>query len=260
MSYFIRAKELKDVIDQVLVLDVRKQDEFNEGHIKGAQSIEPSAFSGEGRFFPKPSELAQVLGEVGVDEQTDLVIYDDGSNRLAAKAWVTLYYLGHEKMQILQGGIAAWHNLGGEVTSDQSFLPPVQYSPRLRPEVDVEIAEIKEKMDKVDSVLIDSRGYERYIGKKEPKYERAGHIPGAKNYMSKDVLEHGVWKDREALVEHFSPLQDAEEVIVSCGTGTSACLNFVALKEAGMNQVKIFAGGFKQWIDEGNDIHTDDET
>lgn len=260
VSYFITCDELAGRITDFVLIDVRSAEAYESGHIKGAHHFGSADFKGEGRFFPKAEDLAEKLGKAGIDEDTALVIYDDGSNRLAAKAWVTLYYLGHEKMQILSRGIAAWDKAGYLLTDELPKVNPVTYHPKVNESVDVQIDEVKEKMGDESSVLIDSRGYERYIGEKEPKYAKAGHIPGAKNYMSKDVVEDGAFRSRAELEAHFEPVKDADEVIVSCGTGTSACLNFVALKEAGFSDVKIFAGGFKEWIDEGNEIKTEDET
>src|SRR5699024_9185592 len=95
----------------------------------------------------------------------------------------------------------------------------------------------------------DSRAYNRYIGEVEPLYDKAGHIPGAKHYFWKDVLEdEGHWKSIPALKEHFHPLHEAEKIIVSCGSGISACPNVVALKRAGFENVTLYPGSFSDWI------------
>src|SRR5690625_7495213 len=97
--------------------------------------------------------------------------------------------------------------------------------------------------DQKKSVLIDSRAYSRYVGKTEPLYKKAGHIPGAKNYFWQDVLdEEGNWKTADVLKEQFEKIDNdgVEEIIVSCGSGFYACHYFLALKMTGFEIVTLF--------------------
>src|SRR5699024_10992705 len=119
---------------------------------------------------------------------------------------------------------------------------------------------IKEVLGKNSVALIDSRSYERYAGMKEPKYKEAGHIPGAVNYHSKNVFdESGKWRNATELQENFAPLKTKETVIASCGSGGSACLNAVALLEAGFDDVALYPGGYSEWLDKGEDVAVVDD-
>lgn len=256
MSYFLNSASLQAILKDVRVIDVRGSSAYEEGHVPGAVCLDMKRdFTGETEFFPEVGSLASTLGKNGISMDTPIVIYDDGSNRDAAKAWVVLYYLGHSRVQILQGGFAAWLGADYPVSLVSEELDSLTFVPNVRVEVLVELDVMKKKLADEHSVLIDSRTKERFTGEHEPKYERAGHIPGAVNYVARDVLSaDGTFQNKAALAKHFAPVGDGKEVVVSCGTGTSACMNFVALKEAGVDDVKIFPGGFKQWIDEGNPV------
>jgi thiosulfate/3-mercaptopyruvate sulfurtransferase len=98
------------------------------------------------------------------------------------------------------------------------------------------------------AVLVDSRAPERYRGDVEPLDWKAGHIPGAINRNWADGLNDGHWKSAEAQRERFSDLENAEEVIVYCGSGVSAGGNLLALELAGVKDAKLYAGSWSDWV------------
>lgn len=276
MTYIITPSELIKKLekDETVVIDVRSDlnnpdsgyESYVKGHIPGAYFLHlEKDLSGKvekhGGNHPLPNidELAKKLGEIGIDHDTHVVIYDAENDMFAARAWWLLYYLGHKKVFLLEGGYKAWSEAGYEVVMDIPARKAKKFIPQLRPEVIANIEDVKRRDNK--SVLIDSRARERYLGKTEPLYKKAGHIPGAKNYFYKDILnDEGDWKKPEALKEHFVKLKDADEIIVSCGSGISACPNFIALKMAGYKNVKLYPGSFSDWISyEDNPVETKEE-
>src|SRR5699024_8903561 len=162
----------------------------------------------------------------------------------SARCLWLFHYLGHENAYILDGGLAKWLQEGNEITTDTPQRKAKTFKPSPSENEIVNMQDVKQKMDDKSAVLIDSRSKDRYLGKTEPLYGRAGHIPGAKNYFWKDVLDaEGNWKDNEELERHFSDLSKSDEIIVSCGSGVSACPNILALKRAGFTNVKLYPGG-----------------
>lgn len=272
MSIIIDVQKLKEKMkapnNEIVCIDVRtKNAQFETGeeaykhsHLPGAVFLDmKNDLTGEDSFFPEPIELASKLGEMGIRRETEIVLYDQGNNRAASKAWTVFQYLGHEQVYILQGGFQDWA-LHNDVTAKVTKRKAVQYE--VNPQLDfvVGIKELEQKIHGERSNLIDSRSYDRYIGQVEPKYKKAGHIPGAKNFHSKEVFdENGLWKSKQELKGHFASLRSDKEIIVSCGSGNSACMNLVALKEAGYQDVKIYPGGFSEWINKNNEVATGDE-
>src|SRR5699024_1377685 len=256
MSIIINAQELKEKIenDNVAIIDVRtKGGEFETGkaayehsHLPGALYLDMEKdVAGQNGFMPEADKLADKLGSLGIDRNTPVVLYDDSNHRAASKSWFVLHYLGHEAAYVLDGGFRAWIEAGYEVTENIPTTIPTTYKAKLKKELVVDIDEMKRKLNEENSALIDSRSRDRYIGRNEPKYKKAGHIPGAKNYHAKQVFNReGRWKTEAKLKRIFSDLRDTDEIVVSCGSGNSACMNAVALKEAGFQNVKLFPGGF----------------
>src|SRR5690625_2800837 len=122
------------------------------------------------------------------------------------------------------------------------------------------LTEIKQQLQEDTLTVFDSRSYERYSRKVEHTYKQSVHIPGSINYESKEIFDaRGNLKSEAALQAHFQDIHPDEKVVVSCGSGGSACMNMVALVEAGYKDVSLFAGGFSEWIaDDANDVATED--
>lgn len=269
-------KRMKEYPDQTAIVDVRfslgdssaGETAYQEGHIPGAVYLDltkhlssPVQAHGGNHPLPDRHDFAEKLGEVGIDRETTVVIYDQDNDMFSARLWWLLYYAGHEHTYILDGGFNRWMKQGN-VATNQVPVPSVKrFEPAVRSNEVAHMEEVKEKVESGSAVLLDSRAKDRYLGKTEPLYTKAGHIPGAKNYFWKEVLtENGDWKDVEALQAHFASLTETKEIIVSCGSGVSACPNVLGLKMAGYENVKLYPGSFSDWITyPENDVTTEAE-
>lgn len=278
MSFLITIDRLKHRLENkqnnTVIVDVRFQlndpDEgrkfYLEGHIPGAVYLDlnkdlAGKVEKHGGSHPLPDvdTLAAKIGHIGIDHETTVVVYDQQNDMFAARCWWLLHYMGHEKVYLLDGGLAAWSEGGNEITTEIPQLEAKEFEPKVRANEVVDIADVKERSR--ESILIDSRAKDRYLGKTEPMYKKAGHIPGAKSFFWEDVLtEDGNWKKEQALKQHFEGLAKDAEIIVSCGSGVSACPNIIALKKAGFENVKLYPGSFSDWISyDENEIETKEE-
>lgn len=280
MTYIISVSRLKNRLennrDNTVIVDVRFQltdseagrKQYIKDHLPGAVYLDlekdlSSKAEKHGGKHPLPdmTTFARKVGNIGIDHDTTVVIYDQANEMFASRLWWLLHYLGHEKAYVLDGGYEEWLRQGNPVTDQMPVLEPKRIRPILRDEQTANIDEVKEKLESDTAIVIDSRERERYLGNIEPLYHKSGHIPGAKNYFWKDVLnKKGNWKKDEVLTEHFSAIPKDKEVIVSCGSGISACPNILALKMAGYKNVKLYPGSFSDWISyEENKIETKEE-
>lgn len=269
MNVMMEAKELKRILDEemLVVLDVGTKGEENEtgeavyqaGHIPGAIFLDVKRdVTGKSSFLPEATVFAGKLASLGISEQHKIVIYDGGNHRAAAKVWVMLHYLGHEQMYVLNGGLKAWQAEMYELSTEVGERQPTIYQTNIRESALMSLEEVKQHLYEKDFTLIDSRSYNRYRGEVEPKYKKAGHLPGAVNYETKQTrTESGMLKGKYALKEHFQSLDKSDKIAVSCGSGNSAVVNILALKEAGYQNVALFSGGFQEWIsDDDNKVAT----
>lgn len=257
-------KEKSDLI----IIDVRgKNQDFDSGKAAYEASHIPRAIfldvkedvTGDTAFLPDLETFAEKLGSLGIDEKSKIVLYDEGNHRSASKVWVALHALGHVRAYILNGGFKTWINNDYETSTTIERKSATNYKANIQLDKVMTINDVKQNLQDDAITLIDSRGYERFSGKKEPKYKKAGHIPGAVNFEMKQTLnQDGTIKEQTVLQEHFREIPTDEKIVVSCGSGNSACVNIVALKEAGYENVALYAGGFSEWIeDDDNEVATE---
>lgn len=280
MSFLVSVDHLANMIknkeENIVVVDVRFQltnpdagkDAYLEEHIPGAVYLDLNKdLSGEvkehGGSHPLPEreELASKLGQLGIDQETTVVIYEEKNGMFSARCLWLLHDLGHEDAYILDGGLTKWIEENNEVSTDIPKTEKKTFQLGSTHNETVNMQDVKQKMKEKSAILIDSRSRERYLGNTEPLYAKAGHIPGAKNYFWKDVLnEDGIWRTEKELEDHFAELPKDKEIIVSCGSGVSACPNILALKRAGFKNIKLYPGSFSDWISyNDNQLETKEE-
>lgn len=229
----------------------RKQ--YQNSHITGAYHLDlnldlssPAQKHGGRHPLPDIDQLATKLSQMGiVAGETMVAIYDDSRFGFAARLWWLLRYMGHEQVVLLDGGFANWQAQNYPV-SDQ--IPPSQignFIPNLQTEWIVDIQDIKARKDLPTVVLVDSREGDRYRGEREPIDPIAGHIAGAVNYPWMEVTnEQGFVIDQS---DRWQNIRNAEEIIVYCGSGVTACVNLLSLKLAGIEGAKLYAGSWSDW-------------
>ncbi|WP_281890871.1 sulfurtransferase [Paenibacillus sp. YYML68] len=221
----------------------------------------PKGAHGGRHPLPDIQELAGKLGRLGVGPDAHVIAYDDQGGAMAARLWWLLVYMGHDRVSILDGGYTAWKEAGYPVTDDTPIVHPVEFAANVRSDMLVTVDDVKQRLERRDVVLIDSREARRYEGIEETIDKKAGHIPGAINRFWKEGLnERGLWRTPDEQKQRFAELGEAQEVIVYCGSGITACPNVLALKQAGIEQVKLYAGSWSDWISyEDNPVATGKE-
>lgn len=257
-------KQISDYPEKTVIVDVRfhltsreqGRNEYLAGHIPGAFYLDlDSDLSGEigehgGRHpLPDVEKIAKTLGGIGIRPNSTVIAYDDHGGMFASRFWWQLHYLGHDSIHILDGGYQNWLKSGFEASIEIPKAEPVEYIPSLREEELVDVNGVRARIGNSASVLVDSRDHSRYAGENEPLDHKAGHIPGAVNYFWKNVIDdEGKWKSADGLNENYAALDKTKEIIVYCGSGVSACPNVIGLKQAGFQNVKLYAGSWSDWI------------
>jgi len=198
--------------------------------------------------LPNFTELAAKLSAIGVTKETLIVAYDDSRFAFASRLWWLIRYMGSDRVAILDGGFSAWKTAGYPLSDLPPTPQPGNFEPQLKPECLVDIEVVKARKDQAGVVLIDSRENERYAGLREPIDPVAGHIPSAVNYPWQDVTGEG-GKVRSVLEQQqrWEQVKSADEIIVYCGSGVTACVNLLSLEIAGISNAKLYAGSWSDW-------------
>ncbi len=257
-----------DNASSIVVIDTRfslpepdlGHSQYSAGHIPGAYYLDlnkdlASPVQPYGGRHPLPDwdVFTAKLNQLGIysttpQGPTQIIIYDDSRFAFAARLWWMLRYLGHEQVAILDGGIQAWQKAGYALSPD---IPPAKLGDfKAMPQVGwtVDIETVRQRKDRSDVLLIDSRSPERFRGEVEPIDPIAGSIPGAINaFWQQITTETGQLIDATALSEHWANVDPNSEILVYCGSGVTACVNLFALAIAGYPMPKLYPGGWSDW-------------
>ncbi len=227
---------------------------YAEGHVPGAVHLDldedlsaPPGVHGGRHPLPDMTELVSKLSRLGIGQQHEVVVYDQSGTMFAARAWWLLRYAGHDRVRVLDGGLAAYLAAGGPITTAVPKHAPAEFTLLRRPEMLVGMERVRESLGDDRVLLVDARAPERYRGEVEPLDPKAGHIPGAVNRFFQDSLEGGRFRSAEELAKALEPARDADEVIVYCGSGVSGAHLVLAMEEAGYEGAKLYAGSWSDW-------------
>lgn len=239
------------------------QRSYAEGHIEGSSYADllndlsgPITRGVTGRHpLPNPQALIERLRFWGVDNDSEIVLYDDGPGAYAARAWWLLAWLGkRDGVFVLDGGLKAWHGAGLPLSLDPPEHREGSFNGKPDDSLVLSAADVQRKLDKPEVTLIDARAPARFRGEVEPIDPVAGHIPGAQCAAFTDNLgADGRFLPAEQLKQRFAQTlngRPAEKLVAYCGSGVTACHNLFALCLAGYPLGRLYAGSWSEWIND----------
>ena len=235
----------------------RKQ--YHAGHVPGAlyahldEDLSSPVGPATGRHpLPDPERLSEKLGLWGVDDQTQVVVYDDVGGAFAVRLWWLLHWLGHNRAVVLDGGLGAWRKAGGALSKEPPKTKHRTFKgcPDQSMWLTTTMMEVNLRTHEFE--VVDARAAERFLGEQEPIDPVAGHIPGAINLpLGGNLAADGRFLPSSQLRRRFvAELGDVqpEKVVHSCGSGVNACHNLLAMEIAGLSGSRLYAGSWSEWI------------
>jgi thiosulfate/3-mercaptopyruvate sulfurtransferase len=264
-SEFVAAAAARGAI----LWDVRTEEEYKKGHIPGAITIDdPQTQLRDGKtedYLPIP-QIEKILGEAGIDLDTEIVVYGAKALPGAYFAYQTLRYLGAQNVRVFHGGIDDWKAAGKAVSTERKSLPAVTVDARLNQAMLVSTAELIARLQNPNVQILDARTA-REFGGDDIRALRGGHIPGAVNIpfehnwadpdtprklqrklvANKDGMN---LKERDALRKLYADLDPEKETIVYCQSGSRASETATVLEDLGFKNVKIYDASWLGWGNE----------
>lgn len=268
-SPLIEVADLLNIHKQsdVLIFDVSNspnaRKNFEHEHLDGAFFIDlntqladiKSDLSKGGRHpLPEISSFVVTLSKFGIEPSKQIVIYDDtnGSNA-AARFWWMLRSVGHENVQVLNGGLNEAKKNDFPLCSTISNPTPTNYLYTADEWIfpTVEMSTVEQVVKDPNYRVIDVRSKERFDGLTEPIDLVAGHIPGAINVpFTENLDENGLFLSSDFLKEKYEKIIDSiptNHIIVHCGSGVTACHTLLAFEHAGLPIPKLYVGSWSEW-------------
>ena len=240
---------LKD--PNLVILQFAKDDvDFNAGHIPGSRRVSADRlFIKKGNVeseLPPVADLVKLFEELGVSNDSRIVIYTTDWPPMAPRIYFTLDYLGiAARASLLEGGLDKWKSEKRPLSTDNPKPKPGKITPHPRPELVATLDEVKAaSANSAGPTIVDSRPARRYT---------AGHIPGAVHVYWQDVVtadDKNLLVDPAAIQKAYSSAgaTPGKKLITYCEIGWQASHDYFTAKYLGYD-VKMYDGSFNEWND-----------
>jgi len=205
--------------------------------------------------LPDAQTLEAQFQQWGINNDTQIIAYDDKPGAIASRLWWLSRWLGHEKCAVLDGGLVAWKLAG--LALDTAVLKSSRIDDDIargtfqRQTPLMQVIEKPQVLDE-DLCLLDAREAARYRGEVEPIDPVAGHIPGALNAPFMNNLNaDGKFKSVSELQQRFDPIlaqSTGKQLVHYCGSGVTAAHNMLAMAYAQRDPGAMYAGSFSEWV------------
>ena len=243
----------------IRILDLQSAGGYQRAHLPGAVNTDYAQWRVKGRhgtpqMLPESDYLDKLIGQLGIDNQTYVILTPVGANAsdvaVAARIYWTFKAMGHDKISILNGGLIGYSQTSGSRFVQEVYIPQAkQFKSQVRPDYFPDVTEVKEALDR-GVTFIDSRSYGEYVG--QVGGARAGTIPGS-ILLSYDRLVtegarrfYGLEKIKNIYQSSGVSLQG--EQISFCHTGHRTSLSwFVSHELLGNKQARMYDGSTIEW-------------
>lgn len=253
-------RDLKAGKTSYVLLDIRKEEAFNEGHIHSAQQVWRDDFNvtknGLSSFVGSKLQLEKLLSRLGVLASDTLVLYDDRGGVNAARFWFVLSQHGWQKIKILDGGFLRWKKLEYdlELSSEKRASTNFQFASLNGNVNNIYLDELIAK--KKDFILLDSRTVDEFTGIKVKKNAaKGGRLPSSKRFDYSELTrvsegEDGTFREPRIVLEKLSKIgvTSQDSIVVYCHSGArSALLCFYFSHVLNFQMVKNYDGSWIEW-------------
>lgn len=201
--------------------------------------------------MPSREQFEVEIRKLGVNNDSQIVIYDRRGVYSSPRAWWMLKAMGHCQVSVLDGGLPAWvdagypvHNTPAPVSHEGRFSAnPVSY-------MFCKADHVADELNDLSAAVLDARTLERFSGQApEPRSGlRSGHMPGAFNLPFKSVQSNGYLLSETELVHAFrATAGNRSRLVLTCGSGVTACILALAATLAGYRRVSVYDGSWSEW-------------
>ena len=253
----------------VLLVDIRDQDAFAEGHIPTAVNM-PEIFSFLSTSSPEglaalQKTFAASFSRVGVSHARKVVFYEDSfDTRYGASCrgyWLACY-LGHRDCGILDGGFWAWQQCG--LPEETAAIPPIpsRFVPQPNHALMATREDVLRALGDPETILLDNRDANEWQGQTSSPYgfdfaPRRGRIPGARwiewyNFMNREPIPAFRPAHEIRALCAGQQIYPESDLIIFCFKGSRAANTYVALKLAGFSRLRVYFASWNEWARDPN--------
>ena len=239
----------------LVLVDMTDDPQYQRFHLPGAVHLPYQAINTLDRFGASfssgPDHISMILGLLGINADSRIIIYDDLGGLNAGRLFWELEGLGHQNVALLDGGLVTWILEGRKVSNkavqpDKTTYVSTSKKPRTNLATLADITRLPP-----DAVLLDVRTREEYAG--DPRQSRSGHIPGAKWWPWDATVDFNDGFRLRSAAELQRQLQaldlsnPATPIFLYCRTGHRASQSYYVLRQLGFKNVKLYDGSIAEY-------------
>jgi len=233
------------------------QAEYLHQHLPGALFFDidevADLSSSMSHMLPNAEHFSDVVGKVGISNDTRVLIYDNNHFFAAARVWWMFRVFGHEQVQVIDGGLARWKQLKLPVCTEQTSPISKIYKAQFQPELVFDLKQMLEVQKSKLRQIIDARSAGSFVGQGQvvDRVLKSGHIPGSINIPYANLTE----SSEQTLLENptlqllfeQANVNLSGSIVTTCGTGVSACVLALALYKIGLKDIPVYDGSWAEW-------------
>jgi len=262
-NHLISVKDVTVLVAEdsnVVIIDIRKAEEFNKGHYKNAVNIWRSNYVDTsfayGGVMPTREQFKEVLSNLGVSTKDNILLYDGRGGCEAARFWWILKNYGHPNSFVIDGGFDVLSVDESKITSEVTnvIVSDYQFPEEENLSLYASLDDVKQALEDENTVLLDTRTLEEFIGEKQKKGAyRSGRIPGSilNDWANSIHYNEGkLMKSLKDLTYDFNRagVTKDKNIIVYCQSGVrSSHTTFVLTELLGYKNVKNYDGSWIEW-------------
>ena len=240
------------------------EEEYKKKHIPGAVFFDINKVADPNNslphMIPQKDLFSKMMQNLGLNNEDEIVIYDNSSFLSSARAWFLFRYFGHDKVSIMQGGLENWKNSGGNISEENVVIKKGNYTAKdEKKDLVVNLDQMIIATQNKEKIILDARSKQRFLGEaKEPRPNLpSGHIPNSKSLPSSILInKNGYLKSKDEINKILDDINvnPNDKIIATCGSGVSACVISIALYCLGKKNVPIYDGSWTEWASSGQEV------
>lgn len=212
-------------------------------------------------MLPSTSIFTEAARQLGINEDSVIVVYDSAGIFSSPRAWWMLTTMGHKHCAVLDGGLPQWvHESRKTKRGDTASVTYGNFTAQINSAAVINSTQMNAAINQSHICILDARSKERFDGAaKEPREGLiSGHIPSSKSLPFDQLLDNGRFKplrDISLLIDN--KVNHGQQLYTTCGSGITACVLAFAAHLVGINNIAVYDGSWCEWGDPNNQLAID---